>query len=242
MPVNTFSISKSAVVPSAPRLSPLPKQTLPRQIEQLYQERASRGEASPSLVNYAAGLSVPLHSRHLYIICSGIVQLHTIHADGNETIVGLCGASMVFGATLTHLHPYWATALSDAELLPLAIADVESSPALSAALLPQVIRRLQQSEAWLAFAGKRLVVDRLRCLILQLAQDFGQVGPNGVRITVRLTHHQLATIIGTTRVTVTRLLRDFKSEGWLKVYRRYLIVTPQSLGMPLAGEPMAHSA
>ncbi|MEL7052350.1 MAG: Crp/Fnr family transcriptional regulator [Cyanobacteria bacterium J06588_5] len=242
MPVNTSPVSNSAFAPSAPRLSTFPRQTLPKQLEQLYQERASRGEASPSLINYAAGLSIPLHSQHLYIICSGIVQLHTIHADGNETIVGLCGPSMVFGATLTHLHPYWATALSDTELLPLAIADVESSPALSAALLPQVIRRLQQSEAWLAFSGKRLVVNRLRCLILQLAQDFGQVGPNGVRITVRLTHHQLATIIGTTRVTVTRLLRDFKSEGWLKVYRRYLIVTPQSLGMPMAGEPIVHSA
>ena len=77
---------------------------------------------------------------------------------------------------------------------------------------------------------------------MQLAQDFGQVGPNGVRIKVRLTHHQLATIIGTTRVTVTRLLRDFKDEGWLSVHRRQLIVTPQTLGMPLFGEAMVHRA
>ena len=30
---------------------------------------------------------------------------------------------------------------------------------------------------------------------------------------MRLTHHQLATAIGTTRVTVTRLLKEFKTEG-----------------------------
>ena len=171
-----------------------------------------------------------------------MVQLHTIHADGNETIVGLCGTTMAFGASLTHLHPYWATALNDTDLLPLSLTEIESSPALAAALLPQLVRRLQQSEAWLAFSGKRLVTDRLRSLIMQLAQDFGQVGPNGVRINVRLTHHQLATIIGTTRVTVTRLLRDFKNEGWLSVYRRQLIVTPQTLGMPVCGESMVHSA
>ncbi|MEL6763450.1 MAG: helix-turn-helix domain-containing protein, partial [Cyanobacteria bacterium J06607_6] len=41
---------------------------------------------------------------------------------------------------------------------------------------------------------------------------------------VRLTHHQLATAIGTTRVTVTRLLKDFKEEGWLQTQQRYLIV------------------
>ena len=197
-------------------------------LEQLYRER--------SLITYAAGLTIPLQSQQLYIICRGIVQLHTIHSDGNETIVGLCGPAMAFGAPLTSLHPYWATALNDTDLLPLSLTEIEASPALAAALFPQMVRRLQQSEAWLAFSGKRLVSDRLRSLIIQLAQDFGQVGPNGVRINIRLTHHQLATIIGTTRVTVTRLLRDFKDEGWLSVHRRQLVVTPQSLGMPLYGE------
>ena len=221
MPVITSSVQSDASTLSR----------LPKQIAQLYRVHAFRDAASLSLLTYASGLSIPLHSQHLYVICRGVVQLHTIHADGNETIVGLCGPTMVFGATLTHLHPYWATALSDAELLPLS--------ALSAALMPQMVRRLQQSEAWLALAGKRLVVDRLRCLILQLAQEFGQVGPNGVRISVRLTHHQLATIIGATRVTVTRLLRDFKAEGWLTVYRRYLIVAPQLLGLASLPAPPA---
>ncbi|MEO0770468.1 MAG: Crp/Fnr family transcriptional regulator, partial [Cyanobacteria bacterium J06649_4] len=142
-------------------------------LEQLYQER--------SLVTYAAGLTIPLQSQHLYVICRGIVQLHTIHADGNETIVGLCGPTMAFGSPLTHLHPYWATALTETDLLPLSLSEIESSPALAAGLFPHLIRRLQQSEAWLAFSGKRLVTDRLRSLIMQLAQDFGQVGPNGVR-------------------------------------------------------------
>ncbi|MEL6159220.1 MAG: Crp/Fnr family transcriptional regulator [Cyanobacteria bacterium J06623_5] len=203
-------------------------------LEQLYQER--------SLVTYSAGLTIPLQSQHLYIICRGIVQLHTIHADGNETIVGLCGPTMAFGSSLTHLHPYWATALTDTDLLPLSLSEIEASPALAAGLFPQLVRRLQQSEAWLAFSGKRLVTDRLRSLIMQLAQDFGQVGPNGVRIKIRLTHHQLATIIGTTRVTVTRLLRDFKDEGWLSVHRRQLIVCPQAMGMPMYGESLVHPA
>lgn len=205
-----------------------------------YVDRLEALSRARALTNYVAGLTIPLQPNHLYIICRGMVQLHTIHADGNETIVGLCGPTMAFGASLTRLHPYWATSLNDTDLLPLALSEVDASPALSAALLPQLVRRLQQSEAWLAFSGQRLIIDRLRSLILQLAQDFGQVGPSGVRITVRLTHHQLATIIGTTRVTVTRLLRDFKQEGWLSVYRRQLVVTPQTLGMPLYGESMAY--
>ncbi len=192
-------------------------------LEQLYQER--------SLIPYNAGKNIPLQRQYIYIICRGIVQLHTIHADGGETIFGLCGPSTAFGPYLSGINPSWATALTNADILPLSVSEVEASPALSAALFPQLVRRLQQTEAWLEIAGKRLVADRLRSLVIQLAQEFGHVGPNGVRIKLRLTHHQLATIIGTTRVTVTRLLRDFKHEGWLQIKQRQLIVSPQAVGL-----------
>lgn len=197
-------------------------------LEQLYQER--------SLISYTAGRNIPLQRQYLYIICRGIVQLHTIHADGGETLVGLCGQSMAFGRALSSADPYWATALTDTDILPLAVSEVEASPALTAALYPQIVRRLQQAEAWLSISGKRLVADRLQCLLIQLAQDFGHVEPSGVRIKLRLTHHQLATIIGTTRVTVTRLLRDFRTEGWLNIHQRQLILTPQMVGLAHQGD------
>jgi CRP-like cAMP-binding protein len=76
----------------------------------------------------------------------------------------------------------------------------------------------------LALAGKRLVADRLRHFLMLLARDFGQVEPQGIRIPLKLTHHQLATAVGTTRVTVTRLLKDFKEEGWMSLDRRHIIL------------------
>ncbi len=192
-------------------------------LEQLYQER--------SLITYTVGQNIPLQRQYIYIICRGVVQLHTIHADGGETIVGLCGPSMAFGQYLSNVDPSWATALIETDLLLLSMNEVESSPALMAGIFPQIVRRLHQSESWLAISGKRLVADRLRSLLIQIAQDFGHVEPSGVRIKLRLTHHQLATIIGTTRVTVTRLLRDFKDEGWLNIRQRQLILSPQVVGL-----------
>ncbi len=192
-------------------------------LEQLYQER--------SLITYPTGRNIPLQHQDLHIICRGVVQLHTIHADGGETIVGLCGPSMAFGRVITSVEPYWATAIAEVDLLPLSMAEIESSSALMAGIFPQIVRRLQQAEAWLAISGRRLVSDRLRYVLIQLAQDFGHVEPGGVRIKLRLTHHQIATIIGTTRVTVTRLLRDFKDEGWLKIQQRQLVLSPQAAGL-----------
>lgn len=185
-------------------------------LEQLYHER--------NLTQFTAGQNIPLRHNEIYVICRGIVQLHTIHPDGSETLLGLAGPSMPFGLSFTGVSPYWATALTPIDVLPLSMAELENSPTLMAGLFSHLSRRLQQSEAWLALSGKRLVADRLRQLLIMLAQDFGQVETQGVKLTIRLTHHQLATTIGTTRVTVTRLLRDFRKEGWLKIHQRYLIM------------------
>ncbi len=185
-------------------------------LEQLYRER--------TLTPYTAGRTIPLRVNEVLIVCRGVVQLYTIQQDGSETLLGLAGPSMPIGLPLTIVDPYWATALTDVDVLPLQITEVESSPLLMAGICRHMMLRLQQSEAWLAIAGKRLVADRLRQLLLLIAQEFGHVEPCGVRVPVRLTHHQLATAIGTTRVTVTRLLKDFKNEGWLQTQQRYLIV------------------
>jgi len=190
-------------------------------LEQLYRER--------TLTPHSAGRTVPLRLKEVLIICRGVVQLYTIQQDGSETLLGLAGPSMPIGLPLTVVNPYWATALTDVDVLPLAMAEIESSPLLMAGICRHMMLRLQQSEAWLAIAGKRLVADRLRQLLLLIAQDFGQVETCGVRIPVRLTHHQLATAIGTTRVTVTRLLKDFKEEGWLHTQQRYLIIQLKEL-------------
>jgi CRP-like cAMP-binding protein len=185
-------------------------------LEQLYRER--------TLTPYSASRTIPLRMNEVLIICRGVVQLYTIQQDGSETLLGLAGPSMPIGLPLTVVDPYWATALTDVDVLPLPMTEVESSPMLMAGICRHLMLRLQQSEAWLAISGKRLVADRLRQLLLLIAQDFGQVETCGVRIPVRLTHHQLATAIGTTRVTVTRLLKEFKEEGWLQTQQRYLII------------------
>lgn len=192
------------------------QQTFVELLEQLYRERA--------LVPFSAGRAIPLRMNEVLVVCRGIVQLFTIQQDGSETLLGLAGPSMPVGLPLTVVDPYWATALTDVDVLSLPLAEIEASAVLMGGIFRNLTLRLQQAEALLALSGKRLVADRLKHLLLLLAKEFGQVEPEGVRIPVRLTHHQLATAIGTTRVTVTRLLKDFKTEGWMTVDQRHIIL------------------
>lgn len=193
-----------------------PRREFRELLEQLYRER--------TLTPYMAGQSIPLRSDELLVVCRGAVQLFTIQPDGSETLLGLIGPSMPLGLPLTMVEPYWANALTDVDVLSLSMLEVESSPVLMAGLFRHLTLRLHQVEAWLSLAGQRLVADRLRHLLILIAREFGQVEPDGVHIMLRLTHHQLATAIGTTRVTVTRLLKEFRDEGWFMVDQRQMII------------------
>jgi CRP/FNR family transcriptional regulator len=58
---------------------------------------------------------------------------------------------------------------------------------------------------------------RLARKLLQLAQDYGQVEANGVRITLRLSQSDLASLIGATRESINKALRDFRQKGCLHI-------------------------
>jgi CRP-like cAMP-binding protein len=176
-------------------------------LENLYQGR--------NVTTVKSGQFITMQSNEVFIVCRGVVQLSTLYPNGDEGILGLICPSMPFGTPLSQLIPYEAIALTDVVLMRVHIMEIEQSPRLAQSLFRELMRRLQQTEMLLAIAGYRRVDDRLRQLLELLRQEMGQVTAQGTRLTVRLTHQQIAGLIGTTRVTVTRLLREFRDEGWM---------------------------
>jgi CRP-like cAMP-binding protein len=163
------------------------------------------------------GQFIAMKPQEVLIVCRGLVQLSTLYPNGDEGLLGLVGSSMPFGAPFSQLNPYEAIALTDVVLMRVHIIEIEQSPRLAQSLFRELMRRLQQAETLLAIAGYRRVDDRLRQLLELLRQEVGQVTPQGVRLSVRLTHQQLAGLIGTTRVTVTRLLKEFRDQGLISI-------------------------
>ncbi len=176
-------------------------------LEDLYRER--------TLTPYTMGQTIPLYPDEWVVVCRGVVQISTFYPNGNEALIGFAGPSMPVGLPLTALDPYQATALTDVDILRLSATEVESSEILAQGLLRHMIRRLRQTEALLALSGRRRVEDRLQQLLGLLALEIGTPTPTGIRLNVRLTHQNLANAIGTTRVTITRLLNRFRQQGWL---------------------------
>jgi CRP-like cAMP-binding protein len=190
-------------------------------LEQLYQGQG--------LHSYRGGQTIQMFPHEVWVVCRGVVQLSTLYQSGDEALLGLAGPSMPFGLPLTFIHPYQATALSDADLLRLTLADIEQSPTLAQGIFRPLIRRLQQTEAMLSLVGHRRVKDRLCQLLRLLMQEVGHPVPGGIRLSVRLTHQHLANAIGTTRVTITRLLGQLREEGWLNIDSSNHIVIPHQV-------------
>ena len=61
-------------------------------------------------------------------------------------------------------------------------------------------------------------------LLLELSERYGRRDENGVLIGIRLSHQELANVIGATRETVTVLLGNLRDEGLLTIRRKQLVV------------------
>ncbi|MBW4649400.1 MAG: Crp/Fnr family transcriptional regulator [Kastovskya adunca ATA6-11-RM4] len=174
---------------------------------------------------YGKGEVIPLVSQGVWQVCQGIVQLGTLHPNGDEAWLGWAEPSGFFGLWFTLLQTYQATALTDVNLTWFSLAEIETSPRLAEIILPQLVRRMRQTEALLSISGQRRVEDRLQQLLLLMKKEIGQPVTEGTRLDIRLTHQNLANAIGTTRVTVTRLLSKLKNEGQIIFDRdRHIIV------------------
>lgn len=202
-------------------LEATPQPDLRQLLEELYRGR--------SLQPYRGGQPIRMLSDEILVVCRGVVQLGTLYDNGDEALLGLACPSMPFGMPLSVIRPYQAVALTDVDLMRLRLVEIEQSPMLAQGIFRHLARRLQQTEAVLAMVGYRRVEERLRHLLMLLKQEVGQPDANGTRLSVRLTHQQLANAIGTTRVTVTRLLSQLQEEGWLIIdNNRHIILPHQS--------------
>lgn len=174
---------------------------------------------------YDRGEEIPLVEQGIWQVYRGVAQLSQLSLNGEEVLLGWAQSSTFFGLWLTHVESYQAKALSEVYLRWYQLNEIEASPHLSHTVLTQVIRRMRQTEALLAIAGLRRVEEKLSELLKLLKKELGQPVAEGTRLGVRLTHQNLANAIGTTRVTVTRLLGDFQRQGIISLDGdRHLII------------------
>jgi CRP-like cAMP-binding protein len=191
-----------------------------------YSQQQQSSVLNKRLYFHAKGDEIPLFPEGVWQVTQGLVQLSANYEDGEQVLFGWADAGAWFGTHGTDNLDYQAIALSPVQLRWLRLDEIESSMRLSQLLLPQLIKRMRQAELLLIVNGRRHTVERLRGLLSLLRSELGESLPDGqTRINYKFTHQQLASAIGTTRVTVSRMMAQFQAKGLITLDRqRYLIL------------------
>lgn len=67
--------------------------------------------------------------------------------------------------------------------------------------------------------------DRLGYLLLELAEQYGRWHPQGVELGIRLSHQELASLVGITREFASSTLGEMQAEGFLLLSRQRLVIS-----------------
>lgn len=159
----------------------------------------------------------------LYFCLDGVVLLRTLHMNGEEGMLELITPGLVFGLPLVSV-PMKAVALSRVRLKAIDLLNLKRSPELAQQLVYPLINGLRSSHAFLDVSSQRRVHERFTAFLSLLAKQVGHRTEQGVLIDIRLTHQQIANAIGATRVTVTRLLNDYRHRDLLRVSFQQILI------------------
>ena len=97
-------------------------------------------------------------------------------------------------------------------------------PALASGLVRVLSDAVADRELALAIALEPTVERRLLLKLRQLAERWGSVTPDGIRLDLRLTHQELANMVGAVRETVTISLGRLAESGEIEVRNRTLLI------------------
>lgn len=143
----------------------------------------------------------------LWMIDQGIVKTETWNQAGESLLLGIWSAGELVAQPLTILG-YQMQCLTPVKARLMTVDGTSLQSAMAA--------QIQQMEFLLELMHSFPLPARILKFLSWLAQKAGCVTPKGCLLNLSLTHQAIAEMLGTTRVTITRLLLQLEAEGKLR--------------------------
>jgi CRP-like cAMP-binding protein len=166
------------------------------------------------LKTFAPKTSLPPLVDSVWLIEQGTVRTLTWNDNGQVTTVGFWGQGDIVGLPLTRLTPYQMECLT---LVTVTELTFDTQTRYWHQLL---LKHLWHSQELFNVVQISCLGERLLQLLHWLASRFGAQTPQGVLLPPLLTHQQLSEVLGSSRVTVTRLLNALERQGHLVRLRK----------------------
>src|SRR5262245_18133822 len=168
-----------------------------------------------------------------FMILEGRIKVTILGDDGREIILSVLGPGDFFGEmALLDNEPRSATAIAveDAELLSLHRTDFQGvigdNPAISHALIKILTARLRRANHQIQTLALLDGYGRVARVILDMAKEEGRRLKDGRIAFRRATPQEIANRIGTTRETVTRMLKDLELQSLIRIEGKEIVLQP----------------
>ena len=174
-------------------------------------------------------------SNALFIVKSGKVRILSVSDKGTETIVHILKEGAIFGELLLSEEHRAFTAVAGTDALVTVLPKgslvelLTAIPTVSKNFVQLLSKRLAKVELEHGDFGHTWSYNRLKKVLLRLCEEHGKETPKGTLIPLRLTHEDLANLIGTTRETVTTQMIRFRRMGLVKRQDRFIVVNKPRL-------------
>ncbi|MEM6611151.1 MAG: Crp/Fnr family transcriptional regulator [Cyanobacteria bacterium P01_C01_bin.72] len=170
---------------------------------------------------FNSGELITLQADYYWLLQRGIVKTSTWTETGTPITLGYWSVNDLIGQPLFLLSPYRVECLTEVTAGRIPMAKTNR-------IINFVQHQIRQTEEVLYILHSDKIYQRLRQILLWLSGKFGQETRHGKLIQLRLTHQDLAELVGATRVTVTKTINQLEQEGFLSRPQRNTIVISQS--------------
>jgi CRP/FNR family transcriptional regulator len=165
--------------------------------------------------------------RGVFVVCNGRLKLSTSSSQGKSVIVRVAESGEVIGlpATLSGkpydltaeaLEPVQANFIHRGAFLAFLHHHADAAVRV-AEILSQIYHNTLSEVRYLGLSAS--TPQRLARFLLDQSQENSRS-----RLTLTLTHREMADIIGSSRETITRLFARFRTSGWIEVRGSALIL------------------
>lgn len=173
----------------------------------------------------------------MFIIAKGRVKVVLFGDNGREVILTILKAGEFFGEmALLDDQPRSANVVAqeDATVLVLKRDDFSQhlldSPKTSLNVMAELCRRLRRADEIIGNLATLDVYGRVAHIMIDLAKKDGEEVEEGILIKERPTQQDIASMIGTSRETVSRVLSEFQRRGFVEMRGREILLSRKFAG------------
>ena len=157
-------------------------------------------------------------------LSEGELELDPASAAGEEAFLGFVTAGEPFEIVIHHPFNICAYAhVDETQVIWLYWNDLDNWAHLRNEIQEAFRRQHQRKLLWLSTLGQKHTLDRLFGFLNLLVEEYGEPAETGYYLPYALTHAQIGSAIGSTRVTVTRLMGKLRQLGLVTIKDDHLI-------------------